>query len=107
MSDVTCDKCSKVFEMDVKWRNHGEGVQEMYFKCPGCNAHYTGLILDDAGRKMQRDVRKLQDQIAKARGKNPEGGKREKQLTYQMGQIGKKLAVKMDKLKKKYVKEAV
>ena len=107
MNNLTCDKCGVLFDAEPKQRKHGQDIVEAYFTCPHCQAHYTGVILDKAGRKMQRDVRELQEQIDKLRAVSPEGSTRERQLTYQMGQLGKKIAVKMEKLKKKYVKEAM
>lgn len=107
MNNLTCDKCGEQFDAEPKQRKHGQDVVEVYFTCPHCQAHYTGTILDKAGRKMQRDVRKLQEQINQVRLFAPSGSEREDQLTYQLGQLGKKIAVKMEKLKKKYVKEAM
>lgn len=107
MNHVTCDECQKVFAIQSKQRRHGKDVIELYFTCPHCKAHYTGTILDNQGRKMQRDVRKLQDRIAKLRAEHPDGSVKEEQLTRQLGALGQKIANKINKLKQKYVKEAV
>ncbi|MFC5587556.1 hypothetical protein ACFPRA_01365 [Sporosarcina soli] len=56
---------------------------------------------------MQRDVRKLQERIGKLRIEHPNGSVKEDQLTKQLGVLGQKIKNKMDKLKTKYVKEAV
>lgn len=107
MNNVTCDECQMIFSVKSEKRRHGKDVVELFFTCPNCHAHYTGVILDEQGRKMQRDVRKLQERIAKLRSEHPDGSVKEEQLTRQLGALGQKIANRMNKLKKKYVKEAV
>lgn len=99
MINVSCDNCQKLFTIESKQRRHGKDVIELYFTCPHCRAHYTGTILDEQGRKYQRDVRKLQERIAKLRVEHPSGSAKEEQLTRQLGALGQKIANKMNKLK--------
>lgn len=107
MKHVSCDECQNIFAVQSEQRRHGKDVIELYFTCPHCEAHYTGTILDNEGRKIQRDVRKLQKRIADLQAEHPDGSVKKEQLTRQLGVLGQKIANKMNKLKRKYVQEAV
>lgn len=63
-SEVYCDSCGKVIEMNgasfcriIAKDEEGYNVAEQYFDCPHCGAHYTVAVID---RKMQRMIQQRQ-----------------------------------------------
>jgi hypothetical protein len=61
--EVTCDNCNKEFSMSVKEKKHGRGIIETYFICPNCNTKYSCGFTNERARKIQRQIRRLWDEI--------------------------------------------
>lgn len=67
---INCDECKKEFPLNVKTLEHPANklkgyVIESYFRCPHCNTKYIAVVTDKQARKMQKEIRKFQQQIYK------------------------------------------
>jgi hypothetical protein len=59
---VTCDECQKEFTItELREKKHPKQVIETYFQCPHCQKKYVAFVTDPVIRKLQFDIRKLQD----------------------------------------------
>jgi transposase-like protein len=61
--EINCDSCSKAFYLVIKEKKHGNGIIETYFTCPACNKRYSSAFTNARTRKLQRQIRKLWDEI--------------------------------------------
>ena len=69
MNEVTCDKCGKKFEINLKTRRLPLDVREAYFICPHCNEKYICYYTDPQIREKQKKISKLQEKCREL--KNP------------------------------------
>lgn len=110
-SEVYCDNCGKVIEMDgatfsriIAKDEEGCNVAEQYFDCPHCGAHYTVAVID---RKMQQLIQQRQQirkQIALYKGMRKQNGVLWR-LQRTDEQIKQQQEAHMKLLKAKYEKE--
>lgn len=110
-SEVHCDACGKIIEMNgatytriIAKDEDGFNVAEQFFDCPHCGAHYTIAVID---RKMQQLIQQRQ-QIRKQVALHRRIKSREK--TFQKLQrtderIKRQQEARMKMLKAKYEKE--
>lgn len=110
-SEVYCDACGKIINMDgatytriIAKDEDGFNVAEQFFDCPHCGAHYTIAVID---RKMQQLIQQRQ-QIRKQVALHRRIKSREK--TFQKLQrtdesIKRQQEARMKMLKAKYEKE--
>lgn len=110
-SEVYCDACGKIIEMNgatytriIAKDEDGFNVAEQFFDCPHCGAHYTIAVID---RKMQQLIQQRQ-QIRKQVALHRRIKSREK--TFQKLQrtdesIKRQQEARMKMLKAKYEKE--
>lgn len=61
--NVTCDQCSKEFVLQKKKKKHPNGVEEIYFTCPHCQARYSSAFTNARARKIQKQIRQLWSEI--------------------------------------------
>ncbi|MEH7249152.1 hypothetical protein V7114_20545 [Neobacillus niacini] len=61
--EINCDGCSKSFSLVIKEKKCGNGIIETYFTCPECNKRYSSAYTNARTRKLQRQIRKLWDEI--------------------------------------------
>lgn len=60
MDKTHCDKCGKSFRIKPKTRTVKINIKETYFRCPHCKEKYIAFVMDGACRKLQREIKKLQ-----------------------------------------------
>lgn len=63
MSQVKCDQCDEMFEMNVKVKKIGTDIKESYFDCPHCNHYYICYRTDSKIRKKQKNVREKIEKV--------------------------------------------
>lgn len=56
--DASCSKCYKTFEVEQQTKHHNEEVEELFFTCPHCEAHYTMFFTDEEVRMLQGKIRR-------------------------------------------------
>ena len=54
---VTCDSCTKVFNVKLKEKNRSYGIIETYFTCKHCKKRYTSFVTDRDVRRWQREIK--------------------------------------------------
>lgn len=65
---ITCDKCKKKFNPEVRtWHvgEDGKNVEEVFFNCPRCNERYTAYYLNEYIKDKQVKLRKLNKERTK------------------------------------------
>lgn len=63
--EVTCDNCSRKFQIKMKKQNHGLEIKEHYFQCPNlkCKKRYTSFVTNQEARKLQKEIRALSAEL--------------------------------------------
>src|SRR5699024_639728 len=57
---VECDKCGKEFNIKVKVKKLGKGIEQSYFKWPKCKAKYEVTRNNSNTRRLQKELNRLQ-----------------------------------------------
>lgn len=106
-----CDFCHKRFEFKPHVRKDGQFTVG-YFACPHCKHEYISYVENDEVKHMQSRRRRLLKMIQEESRKRPTNRKRVDYLQEQFQELdGKyikvpgKIAERMDKLKKQYLKQ--
>ncbi|USK56563.1 hypothetical protein LIS82_08865 [Cytobacillus solani] len=95
--NVNCTGCQKDFDITLKEKKHGKGIIETYFVCPHCSTRFSAAFTNTRSRKIQKQIRKLWDEIRGCGNVKLAEHKKEKidKLTEENKQI-------MSKLKEEY-----
>jgi len=58
---ATCNKCTKIFKIHLKEKDHPRGIKEHYFLCKYCKKRYTSFITDKKVRSLQKEMKRTTD----------------------------------------------
>lgn len=67
---VECDKCGKEFNIKVKVKKLGKGIEQSYFKCPKCKSKYEIAVTNSNTRRLQKELNRLQIKYNKKPSEN-------------------------------------
>lgn len=70
MQKVVCDKCQKQFKISIKKQKIEDDIERVYFVCPKCKEKYTSYYSDDEIKDRQNQIRVMQEEYLKLRGRN-------------------------------------
>lgn len=98
MKKVVCNKCNKEFNINIKKKKIKDDIYRVYFTCPKCKAEHTSYYADDAIKAKQNQIRAMQEEYLKLRGRN---FKKAFKLQKEMKKLKEEIGKDMDNLRKK------
>ena len=108
MRECVCDECGMEFtierlDIDKDTMKDGHEVEVISFTCPKCDEKFIAAVRDEESARLQGKLQSAQEKYRKSGDTKDENKMR--QLRNEVKYSKRSLAVYMDKLKKKYLKE--
>jgi len=64
---VRCNICEHRFRPDLRFRETGDGGEELFFECPKCGKRYVAARLTKRGRELRNKIQEFRERITKLR----------------------------------------
>lgn len=108
MRECVCNECGMEFtierlDIDKDTMKDGHEVEVISFTCPKCDEKFIVTVRDEESARLQGKLQSVQEKYRKSGDTKDENKMR--QLRNEVKYSKRSLAVYMDKLKKKYLKE--
>lgn len=98
MNQVNCDKCNKLFNIDIKEKRLSGDLTKKHFKCPYCEEEYLIEYEDSEVRRLKKKIVNIRNEIQTNPGSS-------QALMKKYRKLYKKIAKYSEELKKRIESE--